>query len=444
MEKYIVVLFLLFTLPKIQAQDYLISFSASGDTNELSLINVENLRSGAAVTLNAGEVLHLKSVLGVEMPDLYKTGILVYPNPITDEAFLTFTAPENDHIIIRLVGLSGNTVCRISKMVLQGEHCFRISGINSGMYFLTVSGTNYEFTTKLISTAKRVSQPEIEYFSYDNQITAEPLKSNISTVEMQYNEGDLMLFKGRSGQLSSIITDVPINSKTVNFNFLSCMDFDGNTYPTVTIGTHTWMAENLKTTHFTNGTEIPLVESDLIWDNLNYTDKAYCFYDNSATNAAKYGALYTWPAAMNGAESTEANPSYIQGACPCGWHLPSDAEWMELEMFLGMTYEEAYELGWRGTDEGDKLKASRGWFEDGNGTNSSGFSALPGGSRMNDLFSGLGQTTCYWSTTEYFNITYLAFNRSLSYFYSQIGFFSASHYYGYPKNYGLSVRCIKD
>ena len=135
MEKFIVVLFLLFTLPKIQAQDYLISFSASGDTNELSFINVENLRSGAAVTLNAGEVLHLKSVLGVEMPDLYKTGILVYPNPITDEAFLTFTAPENDHIIIRLVGLSGNTVCRISKMVLQGEHCFRISGINSGMYF---------------------------------------------------------------------------------------------------------------------------------------------------------------------------------------------------------------------------------------------------------------------------------------------------------------------
>jgi uncharacterized protein (TIGR02145 family) len=444
MEKYIVVIFLLFTIPKIQAQDYLISFAGTGDSNSVTNVNVENLTSGTMVTLNAGEVLHLKSVLGVEMPDLYKTGILVYPNPITEAAFLTFVAPENGTIVLRLIGLSGSTVYQISKLLLKGEHCFRLSGINSGMYLLNVSGTNYEFTTKLISTAKRVGQPEIEYISYKNQTASQSLKSNSSTVEMQYTEGDLMLYKGRSGQLSSIITDVPTDSKTINFTFLSCTDFDGNTYPTVKIGTQTWMAENLKTTHFANGTEIPLVENDLSWDNLSYTDKAYCFYDNSGANGAMFGALYTWPAAMNGEASNELNPSFVQGACPCGWHLPSDDEWMELEMFLGMSYEEAYGLGWRGTDEGDKLKANRGWFEDGNGNNSSGFSALPGGSRMNDLFSGLGETTYFWSTTEYFNITYLAFNRSLSYLNSQIGFFSASHYYGYPKNYGFSVRCVKD
>ena len=444
MEKVIVLLFLFFLLLKIQAQDYLINFAAADDSIVISQVNVENLTSGTMVTLNPGEVLHLKSVLGIETPDLYNPGIYLYPNPITDEAYLTFIAPETGTILIRLAGLSGNTVYQISKLVLKGEHCFRISGISCGMYFLTVSGTNYAYSTKLISTNKRGGKPEIESISYKNPTASQLLKSKSSTVEMQYTEGDLMLYKGRSGQLSSILTDVPTNSKTVNFTFLSCVDFDGNTYPTVKIGAQTWMAENLKTTHFSTGVEIPLVESALDWDNLSYTDKAYCFYDNSAANASVYGALYTWPAAMNGAASSEENPSFVQGACPCGWHLPSDNEWMDLEMFLGMSYEEAYGLGWRGTDEGDKLKANRGWFEDGNGTNSSGFSALPGGSRMNELFRSLGETSYFWSTTEYFNITYLAFNRSLSYLYSQIGFFSASHYYGYPKNHGFSVRCVKN
>ena len=147
---------------------------------------------------------------------------------------------------------------------------------------------------------------------------------------------------------------------------------------------------------------------------------------------------------MKGAQSSDMNPSNVQGACPCGWHMPSDEEWIELEMYLGMSHEEAYALGWRGSDEGDKLKTAFGWYNDGNGTNTSGFSALPGGSRKNGLFDGLTKTTIFWSSTEYFNITHLAFNRSLSYLYSQVGWFSAAHYYGYPKNFGRSVRCLKD
>jgi uncharacterized protein (TIGR02145 family) len=224
----------------------------------------------------------------------------------------------------------------------------------------------------------------------------------------------------------------------------SVKDFDGNIYRTVKIGNQWWMAENMKTTHFEDGTEIPMVESNPDWKNLSYTDKAYCYYDNSLINAERYGKLYTWAAAMNGAATSELNPSNVQGICPCGWHLPSDAEWIELEMFLGMSFLEADAFGWRGTDEGDQMKTTSGWFNSGNGTNISGFSALPGGERVAGPFTGITEITRFWSTTEYINLTHLAFNRSLSYKYSQVGWFSANHLYGFPKNFGFSVRCVKN
>lgn len=222
-------------------------------------------------------------------------------------------------------------------------------------------------------------------------------------------------------------------------------DYDGNTYKTVKIGTQWWMAENLKTTHFSDGTDINFIENPIAWDNLTLSDKAFCFYNDSLSYAGKYGAIYNWAAAMNGAESSETTPSQVRGVCPDGWHLPSDPEWIVMEMQLGMSYEEAWLLGWRGTNEGTKMKAKEGWNENGNGTNSSGFSALPAGIRSNNgLFSDAGKITHFWSTTEYINITSYAFNRQLNYNHSGVGWFYASHYYGYPKDFGFSVRCVKD
>ncbi len=222
-------------------------------------------------------------------------------------------------------------------------------------------------------------------------------------------------------------------------------DYDGNTYKTVKIGNQWWMAENLRTTHFSDGTGIPLIEGNAAWKNLGFIDKAYCYYGDSVSSAETYGALYTWTAAMNGAKSSELTPSYVQGVCPCGWHLPSDGEWIVLEMKLGMGYDEAWLCGWRGTNEGFKMKAKEGWYNNGNGTNSSGFSALPAGFRSDyGLFSDVGKSTHFWSSTEYINNTIYAFNRLLSYDHSGVGWFHASHYYGYPKDFGFSVRCVKD
>jgi len=431
-------------ITQTQAQDYKISFAAMGDTNVLSSVRVENLTRGNSVIINSGDTLHLKSSLGIKPLETEDYRIQLYPNPITDQSILTFVSTEEGNAQISVVDMAGKTIYHTQKALSTGKHNFRISGIESGTYFVNIASKNYTRSIQIVSQSQNRGKVEIEAISSIEDNSEKWFKSTESIVEMVYNNGDLLLLEATAGSYKAILTDIPAGSKTITFNFSACYDFDGNNYPTVVIGNQTWMAENLKTSHFSDGAEITQVQGDSEWSNMSYTDQAYCYYDNSITNGNTFGALYTWAAAMKGAQSSDMNPSNVQGACPCGWHMPSDEEWIELEMYLGMSHEEAYALGWRGSNEGDKLKTAFGWYNDGNGTNTSGFSALPGGSRKNGLFDGLTKTTIFWSSTEYFNITHLAFNRSLSYLYSQVGWFSAAHYYGYPKNFGLSVRCLKD
>ena len=176
---------------------------------------------------------------------------------------------------------------------------------------------------------------------------------------------------------------------------------DGQVYATVVIGTQTWFAENL-----------------------NYeTTTGSWWYDNLETNGAIYGRLYTWDAAMV--------------ACPSGYHLPTDEEWKTMEMALGMSQSEADDTGYRGTNEGEKMKSTSGWYNNGNGTNSSGFNALPGGYRYyNGSFYHLGINGYWWSSTE--GSGTLAWYRSLHYYGDQV---NRNYYY---KTGGYSVRCIKN
>ncbi len=217
-------------------------------------------------------------------------------------------------------------------------------------------------------------------------------------------------------------------------------DYDGNIYNTINIGDQVWMRENLKATHYSDGTAIPLVEDSATWDNLVYSDKAYCFYDNDTVKRATYGNLYTWAAAMNGAPSSDSIPGGIQGVCPTGWHLPSDAEWKELEMYLGMSLSDADLTDWRGTDEGGKLKetGTEHWISPNTGaTNSTGFTALPGGIRReNSEFFDMGGGSDFWSSAE--SDSDHAWYRLLGYGSSGV---NRNSYY---KNGGFSVRCVKD
>jgi uncharacterized protein (TIGR02145 family) len=166
-------------------------------------------------------------------------------------------------------------------------------------------------------------------------------------------------------------------------------DQDGNTYKTVEIGTQTWMAENLKTTKYNDNKDIPNVTGNSAW--INLTTPGYSWYDNDETlYKPEYGALYNWYTLKTGK------------LCPTGWHVPTDEEYNTLELYLGIPAEQIDLWGWRGTDQGAQMKSETGWDAGGNGTNTSGFSALPGGYRSgaNGSFNGIRVLTYCWSFTE--------------------------------------------
>jgi uncharacterized protein (TIGR02145 family) len=225
------------------------------------------------------------------------------------------------------------------------------------------------------------------------------------------------LFKGGPAPDSNCCSDCP---PTVT-------DYDDNVYQTVLIGDQCWMMENLKVTHYRNGDPIPHVTDGGTWSGLS--TGAYCNYDNDPANVATYGRLYNWYAVDDS-----------RNIAPAGWHVPSDEEWKQLEMYLGMSQAEADDEGWRGTDEGGKLKetGTTHWQSPNTGaTNESGFTALPGGYRgYSGYFSDMGGSALFWSSTELYS--YYAWGRYLDYGYSQV----YRNYYS--RHYGFSVRCVRD
>ncbi len=207
------------------------------------------------------------------------------------------------------------------------------------------------------------------------------------------------------------------------------IDYDGNEYTIVLIGSQWWLGENLKVTHYRNGDEIPNVTDNTAWSNLS-TD-AFAYYENDQTNVdtADFGALYNWYAVDD--------DRYV---APSGWHVPTDEELKSLEMYLGMSQASADSSYYRGTDEGGKLKETgyAHWDNPNTGaTNESDFTALSTGYRDSfGVFGAMGIYAFFWSSSE--NDGNTAWTRQLASDHADIN----RSYYG--KTYGFSIRCIRD
>jgi uncharacterized protein (TIGR02145 family) len=215
-----------------------------------------------------------------------------------------------------------------------------------------------------------------------------------------------------AGIYSIAVTDKSTQTATDTFvvtqpELEGVLDVDGNIYHIVKIGDQSWMKENLRVTHTPDGSAI----------------SGYAYY-NEPDSIKKYGLLYTWDVAMNGSK-TEG----VQGICPDGWHLPSDDEWKQLEIALGMTAAQANMVNtWRGSPAGTLMK------EGGN----SGYEArLAGRRNSNGSFSFIGRMEYMWTSTEYGSN--LAWRRCLDANSPAVGRWNT-----FPKSYGFSVRCVKD
>ena len=218
-------------------------------------------------------------------------------------------------------------------------------------------------------------------------------------------------------------------------------DIDGNVYKTVKLGNQVWMAENLRTTRYADGAPIPLVTATTSSAAVRY------YPNNNSANVTDFGYLYSWYAVMKGSSSSDANPSGVQGICPDGWHVPSDAEWTELTNYVES--QSQYLCGKCHKKHIAKALASgegSGWASsydncavgnDPSANNATGFSARPAGFGHGSYYGDFGRSALFWSTglNWYSSEAYLRF----------LSYSSTLVYSGINDKYvGYSVRCVRN
>ena len=291
--------------------------------------------------------------------------------------------------------------------------------------------TTIDYLVEVISTLEEMVENGILSYGNANALIskAENAIKSIEKGNINAVSGQLAAFTNQvevfveeeilSAEDGLILVDLVINGPQPVNTFTDPRD--NKVYATVQIGDQVWMAENLA--------YLPTVDHA---SDGSYTDPRYYVYSYDGTivseakansNYQNYGVLYNWPAAMV--------------SCPAGWHLPTEAEWRQLELNLGMSPSDIYVFGFRGPGIGDKLKATQGWDMEGNGTNESGFTALPGGYRNYDGgFFTAGGAGFWWTATE--RDSNSSWDRALSSGYSTVRRLTMG------KPVGYSVRCIQD
>jgi len=251
-------------------------------------------------------------------------------------------------------------------------------------------------------------------------------KMGTKSAGVQKIVANIIDFSGNQIENGSIVFKATLESGCGNDKSIS--DIDGNIYPIVQIGNQCWMAENLNTTHYADESIIPNITANEEWITLN--SGAWCNLNNDETIGQIYEKLYNWLAVSDS-----------RNVCPDGWHVASDPEWKELEMFLGMTSDQVWNNGYEGSgvNIGGQLKTTSLWATPNFGAlNSVGFSALPGGFRASnngDFLSHL-YVGHWWTATSS----------------SGVWIYSREIYNESPgrsreikvQKHGYSIRCVKD
>jgi uncharacterized protein (TIGR02145 family) len=284
-----------------------------------------------------------------------------------------------------------------------------------------------------------------ETFEFNDEIEIEWTTNGVENVKIEFSKDDGVswtqigaamaidhYFVFNAPQTSSAkckirisdMVDNEIYDESENFTIIISKDNE------IQICDKIWNKRNLDVDHYRNGDPIPQVTDSTEWANL--TTGAWCYYNNDPTNGEVYGKLYNWYAVND-----------LRGLAPEGWHIPTDEEWKEIEMCLGIGEDEIDYRQWRGTNEGSKLAGEYDlWREkllrNNSAFGSSGFNGLPGGYCNYNLkyYDGLRYNGYWWTSTEFSSETAIA--RQLYYQFTNI------LKYDFTKKTGLSVRCVRD
>lgn len=357
-----------------------------------------------------------------------------YPNPVANQTTVSLYVPGNDKVSLTVTDILGRMTVQRERVLEKGKHSFRFTPGNSSLYFFTARWQGQGSSIKILRSGFHSGGTAILEYTGSEDYNPQ-LKAIDAIQDFSYSPGDVLLYIGYANGLESGMLDAPQESTTYTFQFatnIPCpetptVEYEGQVYNSTQIFSQCWLKENLNV-----GTMIP----GTIEQSNNGTIEKYC-YNNEPDSCTKYGGLYQWWEVMQ--YTTQPG---TQGICPPGWHLPTDEEWKVLEG----TVDSQYGIGdpewdlyfeYRGFNAGRNLKTTSGWYGNGNGPDLFGFSALPGGYRLDyGSFNGISRHG-NWLTSNEFDNFYIWFHSS-SFMYAGV------HRDINPKEYGFSVRCLRD
>jgi len=355
-----------------------------------------------------------------------------YPNPVKGQTTITLYLPEKGKINMVITDILGRQVINTENTLERGFHSFRFTPGSGKIFFFTAYWQASGNSIKILSSGNVSGLTNsLEYIG--SKDTKPKFKSSKNTQEFSFSPGDELLYIGYFDTLQSGMIDSPEASDTYIFQFatnIPCpgtptVTYEGQIYNTIQICGQCWLKENLNVGTMISADD-PMGDNEVI--------EKYC-YDNNPVNCDTFGGLYQWREVM------QYNSVDVQGICPDGWHVPTDEEWKILEG----TVDSQYGIGepewegeqWRGFDVGRKLKSTSEWSNNGNGTDTFGFTGLPWGyGNGAGGFIGHGIDATWWLSNEC-NSMYSWFKNlywSNDFTYRRCG----------DRNVSRSVRCLKD
>jgi len=345
MKKTITLLFLIIATASLKAQNYQILFAGLGASTTVDSVLVENITQGTSLKLLGVDTLLLQGTTSLNDIDIDKGDIMIYPNPMQEDAYISFNAKKAGNVKISIYDISGKLVLEHSDVLQQGLIKYKIGGLNQGVYFVGINGDNYKYKSRLISFNKGTNTANIEKISNSiaNLQQKIPVKLMLS---MSYATGDMMRYTGYSGSFSAIVTDIPTSSQTVTFIFIgfNCglntvtFTYNGSTvnYGTV-IGQNStcWLDRNLGAVQVATAYNHSDAYGDLFqWGRLDdghqtrTSGTTYTLSGNDFPGHSNFilapNSPYDWRDPQNAALWQGA--SGVNNPCPAGWRLPTETE----------------------------------------------------------------------------------------------------------------------
>lgn len=424
-----------------QGQKPVIELTFTGVNNEtwvsMESIEIKNITRGVDTMLFYPDtILVLHYQVGINELNQQSNGLIVfqnYPNPVKEHTTITMYVPDKDNVNIMIKDAMGRQVISKEQVLDKGYHSFRFNPGADHLYFFMAKWKETCSSIKIINGGTNPGRiSSLEHIGNNKIITS--LKSLNDIQVFSFDTGDDLIFVGKTNGMESGIFDEPKTNTSYTFQFatnIPCpgtptVTYEGQTYNTLQIFSQCWLKENLN---------VGIMIDSLTDMSDNGVIEKYC-YRNMEDSCDIYGGLYQWNELMQYSMSPGS-----QGICPPGWHIPTDDDWIILGGSVDSQYSigdpEWYNSGYNGFDVGLNLKSENGWSSNGNGSDSFGFLALPGGQRIsNGYFDGISIKASFWSSTE--DYPEASWYRALSSIYDGIDRSSQTN------NWGKSVRCIQD